>query len=174
MVWNWRVVDSCFLASSWHVTNNAMFAASCIGTMFLVVCLEFLRRVGHEYDALLLRQFQRQLRLQQAALASAMPSNCCDGPVATLGTQFATFRATGLQQLIRAVLHAATLGVAYLVMLIVMSYNGYVFISVLLGAVLGKFLCDWLVVRIPYQQVGDEKDVRKSSIGASGPTGCCA
>jgi copper transporter 1 len=175
MLWNWNVVDSCFLASSWHIKNNAMFAASCVGAALLVVCLEFLRRVSHEYDAYLLRQFQRQLRRQQSLLANSTPANCCDG-VPALGMQYATFRASALQQLVRAVLHGAILAVAYLVMLLIMYYNGYIFISVILGAVLGKFLCDWMVVRLPYGGEGDgEKDERKTSVeAAGGPTGCCA
>jgi copper transporter 1 len=173
MLWNWNIVDSCFLASSWHITNNVMFAASCVGASLLVVCLELLRRIGHEYDAYLLRQFQRQLRHQQAALAAATPANCCDGPLPAFGTQYATFRASGLQQLVRAVIHGATLAVAYIVMLLIMYYNGYIFISIILGAVLGKFLCDWMVVRLPYGGEG-EKDERRGSVGAAGPTGCCA
>jgi copper transporter 1 len=173
MLWNWNIIDSCFLASSWHITNNAMFAASCVGAAMLVVCLEFLRRVGHEYDAHLLRQFQRQLRRQQTALVNAISVNCCDGPMASVGTLYATFRASALQQLVRAIIHGVTLGVAYIVMLLIMYYNGYIFISVILGAVLGKFLCDWMVVRIPYSD-GSEKDVRSVSVEAAGPTGCCA
>ncbi|KAH8711920.1 Ctr copper transporter family-domain-containing protein [Phaeosphaeriaceae sp. PMI808] len=172
MLWNWNIMDSCFLASSWHIKNNAMFAASCVGAALLVVCLEFIRRVGHEYDAHLLRQFQRQLRFQQAVLASAIAANCCDGPTPE-GTQYATFRATALQQLIRAIIHGVTLGLAYIIMLLIMYYNGYIFISVILGAVLGKFLCDWMVVRLPYGGEG-EKDVRSGSVSAAGPTGCCA
>lgn len=172
MLWNWRVEDACFLSSSWHITNNGMMAASCIGAALLVVCLEFLRRVSHEYDAFLLRQFQRQLHAQETALAAAMPSNCCDGPTTTLGTQHATFRATGLQQLVRATIHGITLGLAYIIMLLVMHFNGYIFISIVLGAILGKFLCDWMVVKIPYGRP-DEKDMRHSAPGTAGPTGCC-
>lgn len=184
MVWNWQVIDSCFLSGSWHVKNKSMFAASCIGVFFLVVSLEFMRRVSHEWDAFLLRSFQRRLRLQQAALAAMPPApgSCCDGPESTfVGTQHATFRATALQQLCRAILHGVILGLAYLIMLIIMSFNGYIFISVILGAMFGKFLCDWMVVRIPYDvgaavAVGskDEKDKRSYSISAAGPTGCCA
>ena len=172
MLWNWNVVDSCFLASSWHIKNNAMFAASCIGVAFLVVCLEFLRRVGKEYDAYILRQFQRQLRLQQAQI-SKESSNCGVGPVAVSGLQFANFRATALQQLVRAVIHGATLCMAYVVMLLIMYYNGYIFISIVLGAIVGRFLCDWMVVRIPY---GGERstDDRRTSVATAGPTGCCA
>lgn len=172
MLWNWNVVDSCFLASSWHIKSNAMFAASCIGAAFLVVCLEFLRRVGNEYDAYILRQFQRQLRLQQAQVAKDL-AQCCDGTAAVTGPQFANFRATALQQLVRAIIHGATLCVAYIVMLLIMYYNGYIFISIVLGAILGRFLCDWLVVRIPYGGEGSMDD-RKTSIAAAGPTGCCA
>ncbi|CAI6332427.1 unnamed protein product [Periconia digitata] len=176
MVWNWNVIDSCFLSGSWHVKNKSMFAASCVGVVFLVVTLEFMRRVSSEWDAFLLRSFQRRLRLQQAAVASATPASCCDGPESTfVGPQYATFRATALQQLCRAILHGITLGLAYLLMLIIMSFNGYIFISVVLGAILGKFLCDWMVVRIPYDAPrGKEKDQRSYSISAAGPTGCCA
>ncbi|KAL6154186.1 hypothetical protein ACJQWK_01417 [Exserohilum turcicum] len=176
MLWNWRVKDACFLSSSWHISNNGMMAASCIGAALLVVCLEFLRRVSHEYDAFLLRQFQRQLHAQQAALAAAAPANCCDGPSTTLGLQqHATFRATALQQLARSLIHGVTLGLAYIVMLLVMHFNGYIFISIILGATLGKFLCDGLVVRIPYSTTApDDKEERRASIGAAGPTGCCA
>ncbi|KAK7183128.1 Copper transport protein ctr4-like protein 2 [Paraphaeosphaeria sporulosa] len=175
MLWNWRIVDSCILAGSWHIKNNAMFAASCIGAALLVVALEFLRRLSSEWDAFLLRQFQRQLRIQQGALAAAAPANCCDGPAATLGTHYATFRATSLQQLVRAIIHGITLGLAYLLMLVVMSFNGFIFISVILGAILGKFLCDWMVVRLPFEAVDrEDKDERRTSVAAAGPTGCCA
>lgn len=175
MLWNWRIVDSCFLSGSWHVKNNAMFAASCVGAAMLVITLEFLRRVSSEWDAYLLRSFQRQLRIQQAALAETPLSNCCDGPSTTLGTQYATFRATSLQQLARAILHGTTLGLAYLLMLIVMSFNGWIFISIVLGGILGKFLCDWMVVRIPFEAVfRQEKDVRKTSVAEGGPMACCS
>lgn len=54
------------------------------------------------------------------------------------------FRASPLQQLIRSLLHAVSLGLAYIVMLLVMSYNGYIIICVIIGAGLGKFFCDWM------------------------------
>ncbi|KAK3934541.1 ctr copper transporter [Diplogelasinospora grovesii] len=48
------------------------------------------------------------------------------------------------QQIIRAVIHAATFGLAYIIMLLAMYYNGYVIICIVIGAGLGKFLCDWM------------------------------
>ncbi|KAK5051027.1 hypothetical protein LTR84_003586 [Exophiala bonariae] len=133
-----------FLAESWHVTSAGMFAASCIGVAFLVVSMELLRRLGKEYDAFILRQFQNHISSRSTDLKST-PNACQTSP------SFVTFRATPLQQLIRSALHAATFGVAYIVMLLAMYFNGYIIISIIIGAFIGKFLCDWLVVRI---QVG--------------------
>jgi copper transporter 1 len=113
-----------FISSSWHVTNNGTFAASCIGAAALSIVLEYLRRWCKDYDALILRQ-----------LSVVNASN---------DIKHVKRRATFVQQLVRAVMHAVTLGVAYLLMLIVMSYNGYLIISIFIGAGIGKFLGDWL------------------------------
>lgn len=53
-----------FLSSSWHIRSRGMFAGSCIGTICLVVCLEFLRRISREFDAFILcRARVRQMNL---------------------------------------------------------------------------------------------------------------
>ncbi|KAF9882473.1 high affinity copper transporter [Colletotrichum karsti] len=152
MLWNWYTIDACFLAESWQIKNAGMFAASCIGVGVLTVFLEIFRRLGKEYDALIQRQFQARA----AELQSRIPketSSCCDSestPTAAVvaASQTLVFRASPLQQLIRSVIHAATFGLAYIVMLLAMYYNGYLIISIIIGAGLGKFLCDWLVVRV--------------------------
>ncbi|KAJ5289921.1 Histone deacetylase RPD3 [Penicillium atrosanguineum] len=56
MLWNWDTIDTCFLAKSWHVRSHGAFAGSCIGVICLVLVLELLRRLGREYDALILRR----------------------------------------------------------------------------------------------------------------------
>lgn len=45
-----------FLSSSWHIRSRGMFAGSCIAVICLVLALEFLRRVGREYDAFIVRR----------------------------------------------------------------------------------------------------------------------
>lgn len=34
-------------------------------------------------------------------------------------------------------------------MLLAMYFNGYIIISIFIGALLGKFLCDWESIKIP-------------------------
>lgn len=106
----------------------------------LVVVLEALRRAAREYDVFLAAQFRRHVAAQAKARAGS-------GSPATTSTSV-TFRASAPQQLVRAVLHAAQFGLAYLLMLLAMSFNGALFLSLVVGAGLGKFLCDWLEVTI--------------------------
>jgi len=50
-----------------------MFAGSCIGTICLVVCLEFLRRMGREFDAFILRR-ARVRQMDLSGSTTAIPS----------------------------------------------------------------------------------------------------
>ncbi|KAI6781622.1 Copper transport protein-like protein [Emericellopsis cladophorae] len=164
MLWNWHTIDACFLSESWRIENQGMMAATCIGVMLLAVLIEFSRRLGKEYDAYLTRQFQRQA----CAHGSSLAAKGCGGSTEPY-TPTITYRATVLQQFIRALLHAVTYGGAYIVMLLVMYFNGYIIISVFVGAGLGKFLCDWMVVKIDVQNL----EVDRAPAGIDEATVCC-
>lgn len=43
----------------------------------------------------------------------------------------------------------ATFAVAYFIMLLAMYFNGYIIICIFIGALLGKFLCDWESYKFP-------------------------
>ncbi|KAJ2895706.1 fungal-specific transcription factor domain-containing protein [Zalerion maritima] len=143
MLWNWYTIDACFLTSSWHVKSGGAMAASCIGVMLLTVCLEGLRRLGKEYDGSISRQFNAKAAEDTKPVSSDSSTNGDSSGARTL-----VFRASPLQQLARAVIHAATFGVAYIIMLLAMYFNGYIIICIFIGAGIGKFVCDWLVVRV--------------------------
>ncbi|KAG5974849.1 hypothetical protein E4U55_007998 [Claviceps digitariae] len=170
MLWNWYTIDACFLTSSWHITTKAMFAGTCIGVILLVIVVELTRRLGKEYDAFLLRQFQREAT-RRAHLDSR---NSSDKGFTSSSSQVFQIRASILQQLARAVLHALTFGVAYVVMLLAMYFNGYVIICIFIGAGLGKFFCDWLQVRIGGTEDGGQaKRVDGIGKGVEEPSVCC-
>jgi len=122
-----------------------MFAATCIGVILLVLLVEFTRRLGRDYDDFLLRQFSRHATTSRANLA--LQSEHEDGINGPLAAEI-TLRASPLQQFIRAFLYAAVVAGAYILMLIAMSFNGYVLICIFIGAGLGKFLCDWMSVKV--------------------------
>lgn len=186
MLWNWYTIDTCFLASTLHINTKGVFAASHIGVALLVVGLEFVRRLGKEYDDYIFRQFHRraaslQYRPRMSYVApkydDGRASNGC-GPDASCAhplpeQRFITFRATPAQQIARGVIHAATSGLGYIVMLLAMYFNGYIIISIVLGAFLGKVMCDWMVVRLPLAGEQSLDGLEAEAHGILEPTVCC-
>lgn len=145
MTWNWKTIGACFLADSWQIETEGMMAATCIGVFLLTIVLELVRRIGKEYDQLILRQFQQHVNAQ--ASMAKMESDFRSEPPRT-GVQTVMFRATPIQQLIRSFIHAVAFGIAYILMLIAMAFNGYVIIVIIIGAGFGKFLCDWMTQKV--------------------------
>lgn len=123
MLWNWYTVDSCFIASSWHVRSSGAFAGSCIGVILLVIALEFIRRTQREYDAYIFRQWKSSLTELQAD-RSESGSSTGKQPLSTvvipLQRRTGVFQPSILQQIVRSLLYMAQFGVGYFVMLLAM------------------------------------------------------
>lgn len=148
MLWNWNTVDSCFISSSWKIKSAGMMAGSCIGVILLVMTLELLRRASKEYDRYLIRT------ASAAAVAVAPSSYSSDnnadsssnkavGTAVTAISARKSVRPTIFQQAVRATLHMVQFTIAYFVMLLAMYYNGYLIISIIIGAWLGAFIFSW-------------------------------
>jgi copper transporter 1 len=127
-----------------------MFAGSCVGVVLLVMSLEFLRRASKEYDQYILRQAQREYHQAtsiQASVSKSPNSNETTVSVVAL-SPLTSFRPTIFQQAVRAGFHTVQFAVAYLVMLLAMYYNGYIIISIIIGAYLGAFVFSWEMIKI--------------------------
>ncbi|KAI1205174.1 Ctr copper transporter [Annulohypoxylon truncatum] len=167
MLWNWNTIDSCFLASSWHITSSGMFAGSCIGVILLTMSLEFLRRTGKEYDRYLVRK-------HSSTPVAAMPTSSRDSdskdaiassaPMNSGVGHSGGFRPTIFEQAIRALLHMVQFAVAYFIMLLAMYFNGYIIICIFIGAYIGAFVFHW-----EYMDGG-----RSATSASQEPTVCCA
>ncbi|GFF48621.1 copper transport protein CTR3 [Aspergillus udagawae] len=162
MLWNWYTIDACFLSSQWHVTSRGMFAGSCIGVICLVICLEFLRRVGREYDAFIVHRARLRKQYLSTTASSQGLTGATDadasaqgspktvpgaeGAAQTICSAFedqTPIRPTLIEQLVRALLHMLQFAVAYFVMLLAMYFNGYLIICIFIGAFLGSFIFSW-------------------------------
>ncbi|TDZ16143.1 Copper transport protein ctr4 [Colletotrichum sidae] len=152
MLWNWNTIGSCYIASSWKITSNGMFAGSCIGVVILVMLLELLRRAVKEYDRYLIRNHRAAYVAVGAAGVSAASSESAGHPakgaahsVAAAGgaAPIPPFRPNVLQQAVRALLHVCQFAVAYFVMLLAMYYNGYIIICIFLGSYIGAYIFQW-------------------------------
>lgn len=63
--------------------------------------------------------------------------------IVTRTVQPRLFRPSLLQQAVRTLLHLLQFVVAYFVMLLAMYFNGYIIISIFIGAFLGYFAFGW-------------------------------
>jgi copper transporter 1 len=175
MLWNWETIDACFLTRSWRIHSVGGFAGTCILVVALVLVLEALRRVSHEYDENLARPPRRHAAVVSSGAAAGSgkaggapradedeggadaagptaphprPSASAGAAVAAAGRALSAtarcapraFRADVPAATMRALLHTCRFAVAYFVMLLAMYYNGYVLISIFVGAFLGAFL----------------------------------
>ncbi|GFG19139.1 copper transport protein CTR3 [Aspergillus udagawae] len=167
MLWNWYTIDACFLSSQWHVTSRGMFAGSCIGVICLVICLEFLRRVGREYDAFIVHRARLRKQYLSTTASSQGLTRATDADASAQGSPKTVpgaegaaskaaaqticsafedqtpIRPTLIEQLVRALLHMLQFAVAYFVMLLAMYFNGYLIICIFIGAFLGSFIFSW-------------------------------
>ena len=68
-----------------------------------------------------------------------------------------------------------TFAVAYFIMLLAMYFNGYIIISIFIGALSGKFLCDWESMEIPVNTPANRggKETRGLGKGEQDLTYCC-
>jgi copper transporter 1 len=146
MLWNWNVVDTCFISSSWHITSKGMFAGSLIGVILLVVLLEFLRRAGKEYDRYIVAQHTKSFPSAASSSSTSSGTSKTPGtttlPARNVGAM-TKFRPSILQQAVRALLHMCQFAVAYFIMLLAMYYNGYMIICIFIGAYIGFFVFGW-------------------------------
>lgn len=136
MYWNWYTIDACFLSESWHITSRGMFAGSCFGVIFLMMALELFRRIQREYDRKIVAGLLKKNYSDDAATPESNPL----WKKLPLITNNGTFKPSLFQQFIRSIFYAVQLGGAYIAMLLVMYYNGYIFFCLLIGALLGHLV----------------------------------
>ncbi|WOO83796.1 Copper transport protein CTR4 [Vanrija pseudolonga] len=144
MLWNWTVIDSCFLASSWHVRTKGQFAGSCLGVFFLCAAIELVRRLGRDYDRRLVASAAaRTVSVEDGSNGSGSPNKGVSGvsgvPLLS-GPGAGAFAPNWFQQVFRSVIYGSQFTAAFLVMLLGMYYNGYILISLFLGQTFGYFL----------------------------------
>ena len=147
-----------FISSEWQIVSPGMFGGSCIGVIFLVMSLAFLRRLHRSYDASIARSLAcRQLMNHDSGgkpgslSGSSRTSGQGVGAAATgtrtpllpFGLRQSFPRPTVLQQGLRSLLHMVEFAVAYFIMLLAMYFNGYIIICILIGAFSGYFVFEW-------------------------------
>ncbi|XP_042560407.1 high affinity copper uptake protein 1 [Clupea harengus] len=115
------------------INTPGEMAGACIGVFLLAVFYEGLK-IGREF---LLRRNQVNVRY------NSMPVPGADGTILMETHKTVGQRMMSLAHTLQTVLHIVQVVVSYFLMLVFMTYNGYLCIAVAAGAGLGYFLFSW-------------------------------
>ncbi|TIA76250.1 hypothetical protein E3P91_00097 [Wallemia ichthyophaga] len=157
MLWNWNIKDTCPVSKQWHITNDGAFAGTVIGVFFIVVAIEALRRFGREYDRKLVNDYRKsQASAGNTSMAPDADAKGDVGPAPVLvGTgQLRPFRPTLSQQFIRALVYFVQYSATYIVMLIAMTFNGYLLFAIFFGGGFGYLVSSWDTVGLDQAAAG--------------------
>ncbi|KDN43659.1 Ctr-domain-containing protein [Tilletiaria anomala UBC 951] len=81
--------------------------------------------------------------LQQRAFSAGLPPNGAAAACWSTPIRASRFRPTLFQQAVRSLLYAIQFAGAYIVMLIAMTFNGYILLSIVLGGFFSHFVSTW-------------------------------
>ncbi|KAG0237730.1 hypothetical protein BGW42_000136 [Actinomortierella wolfii] len=144
MLFNWDTKNVCVVFESWKINTPLGLILSMIVIIALGVAYELLRAKSRQYDEYL-REGERK-RGDSALGADDDTANHVghhghgrEDEVGLLSSRPRSIRLTNQQQLVRSVLYMIQVFVGFFLMLIFMTYNGYLMIATTLGAGLGYF-----------------------------------
>ncbi|CZT02736.1 hypothetical protein WAI453_002190 [Rhynchosporium graminicola] len=135
MLLNWHTIDACFLSSIFHIRSSFTFFLACVGAFLLVICLEFLRRSQREFDRYL-RKRSEFLQTKTYALPEEAEEKLLETRL-DVKQRRQKIALVISEQLMRGLIHVLQFSVSYCIMLLFMYSNGYIIISILLGALVG-------------------------------------
>ncbi|KAI5279173.1 Copper Transporter integral membrane protein that functions in high affinity copper transport [Ascosphaera aggregata] len=165
MLWNWNTIDACFFTESWHIRSRVEYDRSSEGTSKLlngyapglfgkpVISSHHGLAIGHGQVA---PGHQSEPDIKNGRPSSGSPkssvnadTNRMTGPTtpyigdesnnlsSSSTRQRPFFQQTPIRRMFRAILYTSQFTVAYLLMLLAMYYNAYIFICIVLGTFSG-------------------------------------
>ncbi|WWC85776.1 uncharacterized protein L201_000642 [Kwoniella dendrophila CBS 6074] len=140
MLWNNQIADTCVVFESWHITGPMTMAISCIVVMAISFGYSTLLNSIKTFDrkiALSLYQTSQPNRRENTITPVQNGYNAIEGgSLAKAGVT----RLSLQTRLTRASLYALSVGISFWLMLVAMTYNTYLFLSIIIGAFLGHII----------------------------------
>ncbi|KAJ3778618.1 copper transporter [Lentinula raphanica] len=143
---NTQIVDTCIVFRSWHISTNTAFGSSCLAIVALGVLYEYLRVVQKSVDTRIALSLVKDKRRNRSRSSSGR--NTPELPLEEEGLLSGrVFKAnvTGVpvplpSRIARSLLYGISVFLSFFLMLVFMTYNAYLILSVVLGAALGHFI----------------------------------
>ncbi|BGP05888.1 copper transporter complex subunit Ctr4 [Rhodotorula toruloides] len=139
MLWNWTTTGACFLTPQWRIRSTADYIGTLIGVFSAVVLLEFVRRLGREYDRSIRAGYYRREERALSVLGKTSAADAAGGEERGKdeALQVQPFRPTTTQHLLRTTIHLMQFSTSYILMLLAMYFNGGVIFAIFGGGAVG-------------------------------------
>lgn len=118
MLFNWQVEDTCVVFKWWHISNLSGMLLSCLAVFSIAAFYEWIR--AHSTILEQHWQEQRQYKKYRNIIYQHFIRN--------------------KRELVRSSIYAILVAISFWLMLVFMTYNGYLMIATILGAGFGHFL----------------------------------
>ncbi|KAI0030941.1 Ctr copper transporter [Vararia minispora EC-137] len=144
MLWNTQIEDTCIVFRQWHISSKFIFALSCIAIIAISIGYEWLRAYQRSVDFRVALALSRNKDRPVSGRSSPLPSDHDAEEAGLLSGR--AFKAKTLipvpvtPRALRATLYGASVFVSFFLMLVFMTYNAYLILSVVLGAAIGHYV----------------------------------
>ncbi|KAJ3901683.1 Ctr copper transporter family-domain-containing protein [Lentinula edodes] len=145
MLWNTQIVDTCIVFRSWHISTNTAFVISCLAIVALGVLYEYLRVFQKLIDTRIALSLVKDKRSRSRSSSGRNSPEIPLEEEGLLSGRVFKAKVTGVpvplpSRIFRAVLYGISVFLSFFLMLVFMTYNAYLILSVVLGAALGHFI----------------------------------
>ncbi|PHH62906.1 hypothetical protein CDD82_1952 [Ophiocordyceps australis] len=127
MLFTWDTTNLCIVFRQWHIGSPASLVASLVAVVLLAMGYEAMRSVSRQYEAAM----NRRLATLPSYASVTESARFVKWPGQSQGP------ASQRAHLVKASLYGLQNFYAFMLMLVFMTYNGWVMLSVSLGALLG-------------------------------------
>ncbi|RYO29512.1 hypothetical protein AA0113_g12042 [Alternaria arborescens] len=130
MLFTWDTTDLCIVFPSWHISGTGSLIFSLLAVVLLTAGYEAIREISRRYEAY-------SKGIMEGPRDDADESSSLLGP----GRNGGVGRSAEQQmKIIKAVLYAVQVFYSFFIMLLFMTYNGWIMLAVAVGAFVGYLM----------------------------------
>ncbi|KAI8077825.1 Ctr copper transporter family-domain-containing protein [Halteromyces radiatus] len=138
MIFNWQIENVCVVFESWHIYTWVGMLVSCFVIFSIAAGYEYLRAWTANLDR---EVTLADVKRQRDSVGNNVSSSGRNGESDTLlGHHLETSSLRKRHRVIRSVMYAILMGISFWLMLVFMTYNGYLMIAIILGAGVGHYI----------------------------------
>ncbi|KAF1946309.1 Ctr copper transporter [Clathrospora elynae] len=128
MLFTWDTTDLCIVFPSWHISGTGSLIFSLLAIVLLTAGYEAIREVSRRYEA-------HAAKALEGTRDESDESSSLLGPGRNAGRN-----AEQQTKIVKAVLYAVQVFYSFFIMLLFMTYNGWVMLAVSVGAFVGYLM----------------------------------